>query len=85
MLVPYITFGKLIININLPKGCNTVCCFEALEELNPNPQTKRRIGIANPTKYYIELYNDKATNKTKPDDFIENSKLSFFHKGTLIL
>jgi hypothetical protein len=68
-----------------------ICCFESLEKLNPNPQTKRfkfwvmKIGVANPTEYYIELYNDKATKETELDEFIENSKMSFYYKGTLII
>jgi hypothetical protein len=68
-----------------------ICCFESLEKLNPNPQTKRfkfwvmRIGVANPTEYYIELYNDKATKETELGKFIENSKMSFYYKGTLII
>ena len=69
----------------------TICCFESLDKLNPNPQTKRfkfwvmRIGVVNPTEYYIELYNDKATKETELYEFIENSKMSFFYKGTLII
>ncbi len=68
-----------------------ICCFESLEKLNPNPQTKRfkfwvmRIGIAHPTEYYIELYNNNATKETKLDEFIENSEMSFCYKGTLII
>ena len=68
-----------------------ICCFESLKKLNPNPQTKRfkfwvmRIGVANPTEYYIELFNDKATKETELDEFIENSKMSFYYKGTLII
>ncbi len=40
-----------------------ICCFESLEKFNPNPQTKRfkfwvmRIGVANPTEYYINFVN----------------------------
>ncbi|MFI1770217.1 hypothetical protein [Thalassobellus citreus] len=68
-----------------------ICCFEQLEKINPNSQTKRfkfwvfRIGVSNPTEYYIELYNDKATKETELDEFIENSKMSFYYKGTLII
>ena len=68
-----------------------ICCFESLEKLNPNPQTKRfkfwvmRIGVANPTEYYIELYNEKAKKETELDEFIKNSKMSFYYKGTLII
>ena len=68
-----------------------ICCFEQLEMLNPNPQTKRfkfwvfRIGIANPTEYYIEIYNNKATKETEWNDFIKNSIMSFYYKGSLII
>ena len=68
-----------------------ICCFESLDKLNPNPQTKRfkfwvmRIGVANPTEYYIELYNEKAKKETELDEFIKNSKMSFYYKGTLII
>lgn len=68
-----------------------ICCFEPLEKLDPNPQTKRfkfwimRAGATNPTEYYIELYNEKATKETKLSEFIENSKMSFYYKGTLII
>jgi hypothetical protein len=68
-----------------------VCCIEELEKLNPNPQTKRfkfwvlRIGIANPTEYYLELYNNKATKETSFEDFIEDSEMTFYYKGTLII
>ena len=34
-----------------------------------------RIGVANPTEYYIELYNEKAKNETELDEFIKNSKI----------
>jgi len=81
---------KVIFNLTRNDSL-VICCFESLEKLNPNPQTKRfmfrvmRIGIANPTEYYIELYNDEATKETELDEFIENSKMSFYYKGTLIL
>ena len=44
-----------------------------------------KIGVANPTEYYIELFNDKATKETELDEFIENSKMSFYYIGTLII
>ena len=68
-----------------------ICCFEELIKLNPNPQTKRfkfwvfRKGVANPTEYYIELFYDKATKETEWDKFFENSKMSYYYKGTLII
>lgn len=68
-----------------------ICCFEELEKLNPNPQTKRfkfwvlRKEISNPTEYYMELYNGNARKETSIEDFIENSKMTFYYKGTLII
>lgn len=68
-----------------------ICCFEQLDKLNPNAQTKRfkfwviRIGIANPTEYYIELYNDKAIQSTTLRDFLANSIMTFYYRGTLII
>jgi len=69
----------------------SICCFEELEKLNPNPQTKRfsfwvtRLGIFNPTKYYIEFYNKKATKETSIEEFIENAKMTFYYQGTTII
>lgn len=68
-----------------------ICCFEELEKLNPNPQTKRfkfwliRIGVMNPTEYYIEFHNKKATQKTSIEEFIENAKMTFYYQGTSII
>lgn len=65
--------------------------FDELEELNPNPQTKRfvfwlwRLGMMNPTECYFELEDDKATKETPFSEFIENSKLTFYYRGTIIL
>ncbi|WDO12842.1 hypothetical protein MH928_16145 [Flavobacterium sp. WW92] len=69
----------------------SICCFEELEKLNPNPQTKRfifwllRIGVANPTEYYLEFYNKKATKETSIEEFIENAKMTFYYQGTTII
>jgi hypothetical protein len=69
----------------------SICCFEQLEKLNPNAQTKRfkfwvfRIGVHNPTEYYLELQNDKAKSATPLKEFLENSTMTFFYKGTLII
>jgi hypothetical protein len=79
-------FYNLIRNDSL-----SICCFEQLERLNPNAQTRRfkfwvfRIGVANPTEYYLELQNDKATIATPLKEFLENSNMTFFYKGTLII
>jgi hypothetical protein len=69
----------------------SICCFEELEKLNPNSQTKRfkfwlyRPELLNPTEYYIEFYNDKATKDTVIEDFIKKSKITFFYQGTIII
>jgi hypothetical protein len=68
-----------------------ICCFEQLERLNPNHLTKRfsfwvfNIGSANPTEYYIEFKNKKATKHTTPADFFKNAQMTFFYKGTIIM
>jgi hypothetical protein len=69
----------------------SICCIEELEKLNPNPQTKRlkfwlfRIGIINPTEYYIEFYNEKATKDSSIEEFIENAEMTFYYQGTVII
>ncbi|WP_430613192.1 hypothetical protein [Flavobacterium sp. JP2137] len=69
----------------------SICCVEELEKLNPNPRTKRfifwlfRIGVANPTEYYFELYNQNATKKTSIEEFIENARMTFYYQGTMII
>ncbi|MCS4239065.1 hypothetical protein M2306_000370 [Myroides gitamensis] len=79
-------FYNLIRNDSL-----VICCVKELKELNPNPQTKRfvfwlfRMGMANPTAYYFELYNKNATKKTTIEEFIENARMTFFFIGTIII
>lgn len=69
----------------------TIGNVEQLEKLNPNAKTKRFVfwlynrAMANPTECYFELYNDKGTKEMTVDEFISNSRLTFFHRGTLIL
>lgn len=69
----------------------SICCFEELEILNPNYQTKRfkfwlfRVGVVNPTEYYVEFQNEKATKGITIDEFIENAKMTFYYHGTLII
>lgn len=79
-------FYNLIRNDSL-----SICCFEQLEKLNPNAQTRRfkfwvfRIDVVNPTEYYLELQNDKATKATTLKEFLESSVMTFYYKGTLII
>lgn len=77
---------------NLGRNDNLrICCIEELKELNPNPQTKRfkfwlfRPGMANPTEYYFEIFNENASKKTTFDEFLENAKMTFYYKGTIII
>lgn len=69
----------------------SICCFEQLERLNPNVQIKRfkfwvfRIGVSNPTEYYLELQNERATSTIPLKDFLENSVMTFYHQGTVII
>jgi hypothetical protein len=69
----------------------TINGLEELDKLNPNVKTKRfrflvwKIGFANPTEYYIEFYNDKATKETEWYEFIEYSKMTFYYKGTILI
>jgi hypothetical protein len=69
----------------------SVCCFEELVELNPNIRTKRfkfwlfRIGVADPTEYYLELYNDKSTRMVTLKEFLVNSTMTFYYWGTIII
>jgi len=59
--------------------------------INPNPKIKRFAfwlftkGRANATECYFELENSKANDKTPISEFIKNSKLTFFYRGTLII
>jgi hypothetical protein len=65
--------------------------LEQLQRLNPNVKTKRFVfwlynrAMANPTECYFELYNDNGSKEMAIDEFISNSRLTFFHRGTLIL
>jgi hypothetical protein len=69
----------------------TIGDIEQLEKLNPNSRTKRftfwlyNRAMANPTECYFELYNDKGTKEMTIEEFIDNSKLTFYYRGTLIL
>ncbi len=69
----------------------TISNFEELQFLSESPEYKRfrfwlfRKGMMNPTVYFIELTNKKASKHTELADFIEKAKLTFFEKGWLIL
>lgn len=69
----------------------TIGNLEELEKLNPDFKTKRflfwlfRIGVANPQECYFELRNENGTKEMKMEEFIENSKLTFYYAGTIII
>lgn len=81
---------KIIYNL-IRNDSLSICCFEELEMLNPNPQTKRfrfwlsRIDTINPTEYYIEFYNKKATKETSIEEFIENARMTFYYQGGIVI
>lgn len=81
---------RLICNLTRNDSLS-ICCFEPLGLLDPNPQTKRfkfwvfRKGMANPTEYYLELQNDKATKATPLKEFLESSTMTFYYEGTIII
>jgi hypothetical protein len=84
------TDAKVLYNLSRNDSI-TIGDVEQLEKLNPNAKTKRFVfwlynrAMANPTECYFELYNDKGTKEMTIDEFINNSRLTFFHRGTLIL
>ncbi|MGV3460909.1 MAG: hypothetical protein ACO1N9_10705 [Flavobacterium sp.] len=65
--------------------------LDELKLLNPNPQTKRFVfwlsqkNIMNATECYFELYNAKATDKTSMNEFISGARLTFYHRGSIII
>jgi hypothetical protein len=65
--------------------------FEELEKLNIGSKSKRFVfwlyskASMNPTECYIELINENATSGTSFIEFLDNARLSFYHRGTLIL
>jgi len=69
----------------------SISAFEELTFLTKSPKTKRfrfwnfRAGFANPQVYFIELTNEKATEKTLMQDFIQNAQLTFIKAGHIVL
>ena len=65
--------------------------LDELKLLNPNSKVKRFVfwlftkGRANAIECYFELENLKANDKTPMSEFIKNSRLTFYYKGTLII
>lgn len=64
---------------------------EELGRLNPNSKTRRFVfwlyqkGMLNPTECYFELYNDKGRRRMKIAEFVKGSKVTFYHRGTIII
>jgi hypothetical protein len=64
---------------------------ESLERLNPNFKTKRYLfwlyqrGMANPTECYFEIHNSRATKNMTFEEFVKGSRVTFYHKGTIII
>jgi hypothetical protein len=69
----------------------TIGNLEELERLNPDLKRKRfvfwlyRKGMMNPTECYFELFNDKGTKDMAIEEFIKDSKLTFYYRGTIII
>ncbi|NLR95060.1 hypothetical protein, partial [Flammeovirga agarivorans] len=69
----------------------TVFKLEEIKFLSKSAKVKRfwfwlfDKDIPNPTVYLFELTNTKANNRTSMEDFILNSKLTFFKKGWMVL
>jgi hypothetical protein len=68
-----------------------VADLEELKFLETKPTQKRfrfwmvRKGFANPTVYFFELTNEKATKDTGMASFINGSTLTFFDEGWIII
>ena len=68
-----------------------ISSLKELVKLNPNYRTKRFAfwlfspGRLNPTEYYFEIFNNKANKKSSLSEFLENAKMTFFYKGTIII
>lgn len=69
----------------------SISAFEELAFLTKSPKTKRfrfwniRPGFANPQVYFIELTNEKATEKTLLQEFIQNAQLTFIKAGHIVI
>jgi len=65
--------------------------FEELKSLNKSPTQKKfkfylyRLGIMNPTVYYIELTNENATNDFNQLEFMKGCKVTYIEKGSILL
>jgi hypothetical protein len=69
----------------------TISDFEELRSLSKPPKQKRfkfylySIGMMNPTVFYIELTNEKATRNCSLIEFMNGSRVTYIEKGSLLL
>ncbi len=65
--------------------------LEEVKFLSDSPKIKRfrfwlyRPNMANPQVYFFELTNNKATERTEWNSFIENARLTFVKGGWIII
>ena len=65
--------------------------FEELKSLSKSPKQKRfkfylySFGIMNPTIYYIELTNEKATKDSNLLEFMKGCRVTYIEKGSILL
>ena len=69
----------------------SLSAFEELKFLETSPHHKRfrfwmdTKGLANPTVYFIELTNNKATTDTPLSEFVQGADLTFIEEGWVIM
>jgi hypothetical protein len=69
----------------------TISDLEELSSLSTSPTIKRfrfsliTNGFSNPTAYFIELTNKKATKATDVRSFIEGSRMTFLKQGWVMI
>jgi len=69
----------------------TIGNLEELKKLNPDSKTKRFVfwlyqkGMMNPTECYFEIFNKNGTKQMTIEEFIKDSNLTFYHRGTIII
>jgi hypothetical protein len=69
----------------------SISAFEELVFLTKSHKTKRfrfwniRLGFTNPQVYFIELTNEKATEETLLQEFIQNAQLTFIKAGHIVM
>ena len=65
--------------------------FEELKSLSKSHKQKRfkfylyRLGMMNPTIYYIELTNEKATKDFSLLEFMKECRVTYIEKGSILL